>query len=152
MFQNTGERYEQASLEKNKLECCWFLFVGGFFFNFFTMENISIASMCLPYAFQMFAATGVQTGLLALVALTAFKNKCPDCQICFCHWRTSVHVQPAVHRFCEGAGVMGRHQSSLRVCDGKAKSIVSQDGTHTLSALNSVSFLYDLLSVLQCIR
>lgn len=131
----------------------------GFFFSLLHYGKhqycIHVSAVC----FSNVCSNRRSTSLLAFVALTAFKNKNvperfaedAERQICFCYWRTSVHVQTAVHRFCERAGVTGRHQSSLRVCDGKAKSTVLQDGTHTLSALNSVSFLYDLLSVLQCI-
>lgn len=76
MFRNTGERYEQASLEKNKLECCWFLFVW-FFFSLLHYGKpqycIHVSAVC----FSNVCSNRRSTSLLAFVALTAFKNKCP---------------------------------------------------------------------------
>lgn len=145
MFQNTGERYEQASLEKNKLECRWFLFLCFFslFHNGKHQYCIHVSAVC----FSNVCSNRRSTSLLAFVALTAFKNKCPV-TVRRGHRSSNLFLLLTGGRAHPNGRAQilwkdQRHQSGLCVCDGKAKSIILQDSTHILSALNSVSFLYD---------
>lgn len=72
----SGERCEQASLENNKLECCWILF--GFFFS--PLFHYGKHQCCIhvsPVCFSNVCSNRRSTSSLAFVALAAFKNKCP---------------------------------------------------------------------------
>lgn len=134
---------------------CWFVFFQLLHYGKH-QYCIHVSAVC----FSNVCSNGRSTSLLAFVALTAFKNKCPatarrgrrtsNLFLLLTDERARPYGRAQILRKGRRNG-KAPVQSARLWWQSQVCCFVLQAGTHTLSALNSVSFLYNLLSALQCI-